>query len=153
MFDSEAVESFITLKMAKTQAILAIDQCEDIGKAIKNVLGDVVVPHRAFMIYPGNERRMLIDCLIKPISKWALGNIFRMLNSRGVEATYMDIKRYPRAASFRGQLWENIVIGKGYKNPWGTGQGYAWVRVGVSFFNPWQTLTLGAGPWVGRGFG
>ena len=49
--------------------------------------------------------------------------------------------------------WAYVVIGKGYENPWGTGQGYAWVRVGVSFFDPWQTLTLGVSSWVGRGFG
>ena len=46
-----------------------------------------------------------------------------------------------------------LVIGKGYENPWGMGQGYVWVRVGVSFFDPWQTLTLGVGWRVGRGFG
>ena len=39
-----------------------------------------------------------------------------------------------------------LVIGKGYANPWGTGQGYAWVRVGVSFFRPL------ANPYPGRGF-
>lgn len=107
-----AVESFTALERAKARVNLAIDRSEDIGKAIKNVVGDVVVPHRAFMIYPCNEGRRLLDCLIKPVSKWALGNVFRTLDSRGVEAAYklyMDIEGSPQAASFKGQLWENKV--------------------------------------------
>ena len=43
------------------------------------------------------------------------------------------------------RMEDYIVIGKGYENPWGTGQEYAWVRVGVSFFRPL------ANPYPGRG--
>ena len=46
---------------------------------------------------------------------------------------------------------------QGLKNPHGFWVGYAGVRVGVSFFNPWQTLTPGQGlrvypPTISHGF-
>ena len=46
---------------------------------------------------------------------------------------------------------------QGFKNPHGFWVGYAGVRVGVSFFNPWQTLTPGQGlrvypPTISHGF-
>jgi hypothetical protein len=41
--------------------------------------------------------------------------------------------------SMSGSDWQ------GFKNPHGFWVGYTGVRVGVSFFNPWQTLTPGQG--------
>ena len=46
---------------------------------------------------------------------------------------------------------------QGFKNPHGFWVGYAGVRVWVSFFNPWQTLTPGQGlrvypPTISHGF-
>jgi hypothetical protein len=108
----DAVKSFEALERTRTAVILAIRYCEDIGKAIEDVVGDLAIPHRAFMIYSGNERRRLLDCLIKPVSEWALGIVISTLDSRGAEAAYklyMDIEGSPRAASFSGQLWERKV--------------------------------------------
>jgi len=83
-----------------------------VRKAIEDVVGDLAVPHRAFMIYSGDEGRRLLNCLIKPVSEWALGIVISTLDSRGAEAAYklyMEIAGSPRAASFRGQLWERKV--------------------------------------------
>lgn len=107
-----ATKSSYTLRNAESKIILAIRSSQDIDKAIEDVAGDLAIPHRAFMIYPGDDRRQLLDCLIKPVSEWALGKVISTLDSRGAEAAYdlyLRIEGSPRAASFRGQLWEHKV--------------------------------------------
>jgi hypothetical protein len=102
-----------TLKDEKTSISNAIEQNPDIWKAIiEQIAGDIDVPHRAFMIYPGDERRKLLGCLIAPISDWVLDLILTTLNSRDAEAAYQLYLRLdgsPWAASFRGQIWERHV--------------------------------------------
>jgi hypothetical protein len=100
------------LRSAESRVLLAIRNCKDFSKAIEDVAGDLSVPHPAFMIYPGDERRKLLDCQIEPVSEWALGIIISTLDSRGAEAAYelyQRIEGSPVAASFRGQLWERKV--------------------------------------------
>jgi hypothetical protein len=64
----EAVQSAETLKDARSSIITAIRHDPNIGASIENAAGDLPTPHRAFMIYPGDERRKLLGCLIKPVS-------------------------------------------------------------------------------------
>ena len=64
------------------------------------------------MIYPRDEERRLVQCLVKPVSDWALGIVFNKLESQGGETAYklyQRIEGYPPAASFRRQLWEHQV--------------------------------------------
>jgi hypothetical protein len=100
------------MEEAETVIRTAIDGCPNIGRAIENLVGDTPVPHRAFMIYPSNNRRKLSACLVKPVSDWALGVIIRTLDNQGLQAAldlYQQTEGSVRAASFRGQLWERKV--------------------------------------------
>jgi hypothetical protein len=97
---------------AENTVIAAIHGCKDIKEAVDVVAGDIPAPHPAFMIYPANERRKLIGCLIKPVSDWALDIVLSTLDSRGVEAAwefYTRTEGSPAAASLRRRLWKNKV--------------------------------------------
>lgn len=86
-------------------------QSPDIEKALKDVAGDLLIPHCAFMIYPGDERRTLLGCVVKPVSDWAQDIVFATLEPRSVEAAcelYRRIEGYPPASFLGGQLWEYI---------------------------------------------
>ena len=99
------------LARAEQKIRFAIRYCPDIGRAIEEVAGDLPVPHCAFIIYPGDETRSLIMCLVKPVTDWAL-DVVRTLESQGAEAAYelyQRIEGYPPASAFRGQLWEHKV--------------------------------------------
>jgi hypothetical protein len=84
----------------------------DIGKAIENVVGDLAIPHRAFVISPRDDGRELLNCLVEPISTWALRVVMSTLDSRGAEAAYefyLRIEGSPPAANLKGRVWEEKV--------------------------------------------
>jgi len=97
------------LNDVESRVLCAIRICRDIGQAIHNVARDVPVPHPAFVIYSGDEKRKLLYCQVKPVSDWALGIIISTLDSRGAGAAYDFFQRtewsFP-SVSFREQLWE-----------------------------------------------
>ena len=109
----EAVGSPVRLAQAQQLIRSAITSTsKKIREAIEKVAGDEPVSHRAFMIYPSNERRSLVMCLVKPVSEWALDVILSVLESEGAEAAYKlyrSIGEYPPVSAFRGQLWERKV--------------------------------------------
>jgi hypothetical protein len=73
--------------------------------------GDLKVPHRAFMLYPGSDRSLL-PSLITPVSEWAMDAIMATLDERSADAAYdlyMSIQGSSPAAAFRGKLWERRV--------------------------------------------
>jgi hypothetical protein len=76
------------MKDARSNIIYVICNALNIGKAIEEVAGDLPIPHCAFMIYPGDERRKLLNCLIKPVLEWALDKAINMLNSHSADAAY-----------------------------------------------------------------
>jgi len=95
----EAVVSFEAMEIAEVKIISAIYHCQDIGKAIQEVAGDTPVPHREFMIYPGNEERRLVQCLVKPVSDWVQDIMFKTLESQGAEAAYELYQRNSESSS------------------------------------------------------
>jgi hypothetical protein len=80
------VKSSEELERAKSTIATAIHHCDDIGQAIKVSAGDLTIPHRAFMIYPLNKERRLLNCLIEPLSEWAFGIVIKTLDARDTEA-------------------------------------------------------------------
>ena len=106
------VRSPNALAKAEKKIRYAILCCADIERAIAKVAGDLPVPHCAFMIYPGDETRSLVMCLVKPVSDWALDLVVDTLESRHAEAAYELYQRidgYWPASAFRAQLWEYKV--------------------------------------------
>lgn len=107
-----AVVSTATLKDAMKEVTIAISKCKDLEKALEDVAGNRPIPHCAFMIYPGDEGRKLLDCLAKPISDWVMDKVFSTLDSRGPEGAYdvyRSLEGLLSASSFRRQLWERKV--------------------------------------------
>ena len=108
----EAAVSPGALEQAKSDILGAIKSCKDIEDAIDAVVGDLVVPHRAFVIYPGDQDRLLLGCLVKPTSEYAIDTIMMILDLRGADAAldlYKSVQSSPRAAAFRGHIWERKV--------------------------------------------
>jgi hypothetical protein len=107
-----AVTSTVALQDEMKEVTNAIFEYKDLEKALQDVAGNRPIPHCAFMIYPGDKRRKLLDCLVKPISEWATNKVFSTLESRGAEAAYEFYQRMeasPSASAFRGLLWEHKV--------------------------------------------
>jgi hypothetical protein len=109
-----AVRSPVARERARTKISKAIESCKDIKEAIHAVAGDLVVPHRAFVVYPGDEYRSLVGCLVKPISEYAMDTIIMTLDERSADSSfnlYQSIQGSSLAAAFRGKIWERKVHG------------------------------------------
>jgi hypothetical protein len=109
-----AVESSVARVQVRAEISEAIESCKDIKEAIYAVAGDLAVPHRAFVIYPGDEYRSLVGCLVKPISEYAMDTIIMTLDERSADAAfnlYQSIQGSSLAAAFRGKIWERKVHG------------------------------------------
>ncbi|KIM35003.1 hypothetical protein M413DRAFT_449955 [Hebeloma cylindrosporum] len=85
-----------TEKMIKAD-ILACDDIENVMWAV--VTGNRPIPDSALMICPGDERRTLVQCLVKPISDWARDRIFERIDSQGAYKVYNQIAGHSVAAS------------------------------------------------------
>jgi len=66
------------LGLAENKVFRAIRGCQDIGVAVADVTQDHGLEY-AFTIYPSDESRRLVLCLVKPVSEWALGIIISTL--------------------------------------------------------------------------
>ena len=109
-----AVGSPVARAQVRTKILKAIESCKDIKEAIHAVAGDLAVPHRAFVVYPGDEYRSLVGCLVKPISEYAMDTIIMTLDERSADAAfnlYQSIQGSSLAAAFRGKIWERKVHG------------------------------------------
>ncbi|KAF8622926.1 hypothetical protein AX15_006639 [Amanita polypyramis BW_CC] len=109
-----AVKSREALKTVQVQISSAIRVCGDIEDAIYGVVGDKIVPHRAFVVYPTDKGRLWDGGLVKAISEGAMNSIIKTLDKRSADAAF-DLYRSTRASSlaptFRGNLWERKVHG------------------------------------------
>ena len=108
----KAVKSPSTLGKAKQVIRDAIKSCRDIASAMDDFIGDLKVPHCAFLLCPGDEQRTQLNCLVKPVSDWAMDCIDATLDERSEDAAYklyVRLEGSPSAASFRGTLWERRV--------------------------------------------
>jgi hypothetical protein len=109
----DAIRSSNTLRTAESAARGAIETSDKIEKALDAAVGDVTVPHGAFTMYPGDENRKLVDCLVEPISGWVWGQILSTLESRSLENAYkfyLKIEGSRYAAPLRGRMWERVVL-------------------------------------------
>ena len=108
----KAAGSPVARAMVRTNISQAIEQCKDIKEAMISVAGNLVVPHCAFVVYPGDEYRSLVGCLVKPISEYAMDTIIMTLDERSADAAfnlYESIRGTSLAAAFRGKIWERKV--------------------------------------------
>ena len=90
----------------------AIQKYKDIQDALNGVVGDEVVPHRAFVVHPSNDNRYLDGCLVKAISKGAMDIIIKILDERSPGAAfelYESTRGSSLTAAFRGNMWEHKV--------------------------------------------
>ncbi|KAF8238275.1 hypothetical protein L208DRAFT_1243387, partial [Tricholoma matsutake] len=109
-----AAKSPVARAQAQTKISKAIESSRDIKEAIHAVAGDLAVPHRAFVVCPGDEYRSLVGCLVKPISEYAMDTIIMTLDERSADAAfnlYQSIQGSSLAAAFRGKIWERKVHG------------------------------------------
>lgn len=67
------------LKDAMDIVTTAISHSRDIEKDLQDVAGYLSIPHCAFMLHPGDERRTLLGSLVKPVSDWAKHYVFKTL--------------------------------------------------------------------------
>ena len=109
-----AVESPAERAGVREKISKGIESCKDIKEAMKAVVGDlpVVVPHPAFVVYPCDEYKALVGCLVKPISEYAMDRIITTLDERsenGAFNLYKSIRGSSLAVAFRGQIWEHKV--------------------------------------------
>lgn len=92
------------LSLAETILFRAIRDCEDIGDAVSDVTQELSVLDYAFTIYPRDKRRMLLLCLVEPVSDWALDVVISTLELRGKKDSLAQrIKRTPPG---KWQLWQ-----------------------------------------------
>ncbi|KAF8340993.1 hypothetical protein F5887DRAFT_1224859 [Amanita rubescens] len=110
----QAAESREARKRVQVEISDAIQKSKDIEDAINGVVGDEVVPHPAFVVYPSNEARLLIGCHVKAISKGAMNTIIKILDRRNADAAF-DLYQSTRGSSlavpFRGNMWERKAHG------------------------------------------
>lgn len=109
-----AVESREARKCVQTEISDAIQKSKDIKDAVNGVVGDEVVPHRAFAVYPSDEARLWVGCHVKAISKGAMNTIIKTLDKRSADAAfdlYESTRGSSLAASFRGNMWERKAHG------------------------------------------
>ena len=109
-----AAESRESRRSIQTQISAAIQKSKDIKDALNGVVGDEVVPHRAFVVYPSSETRFLDGCHVKAISKGAMNTIIKTLDKRSADAAfdlYESIRGSSLAASFRCNMWERKAHG------------------------------------------
>lgn len=69
--------------------IVACDDIENVMWAV--VTGNRPIPDSALMIYPGDEGRALVGCLVAPISDWARDRIFERVDSQAAYKVYNQI--------------------------------------------------------------
>ena len=86
----------------------AIQKYKDIQDALNGVVGDEVVPHRAFVVHPSNDNRYLDGCLVKAISKGAMDIIIKILDER-VQVPHSSCMRV--LAGFLSLLLSGAICG------------------------------------------
>ncbi|EDR08045.1 uncharacterized protein LACBIDRAFT_327283 [Laccaria bicolor S238N-H82] len=104
-----AAESCEARKTVQTEISDVIQKSKDVKAAMDGVVGDEVVPHRAFAVYPSTKVRLLTGCHVKAISKGAMNTIIKALHKESTETVlelYQSIRGSPKAATFRSNLWE-----------------------------------------------
>lgn len=104
-----AAESRKTRKVVQSQIWDAIAANPDIRRAIDGVVGNEVVPHRAFVVHPSDKARSLFSSYVEAISTSATKAIIRELNKQSADSAfnlYQSLRGSSKAASFRGNLWE-----------------------------------------------
>lgn len=100
------------LLAAKFRLKKAIDEIEDVTKAIQNIRGNHKFPHRIFEIYPSLDSRQFDCCEVRPLSEWVFNELVAEMEQRDKDFSYKfyrSLQATNDASAFRGRVWERQV--------------------------------------------